>query len=225
MSRIERETKETRIDLEVRLPPAAEAAPGGTGADAETEDGGAGIRVDTGDAFLDHMVETLARYAGLGLRLEAEGDLRHHLVEDVAITLGLALADEVPAEAARYGWAVVPMDDALVEAAVDVGGRAWYEGRLPSNLYEHFLRSLAQNLGATLHVEVRRGRDKHHVVEAAVKATGLALRQALRVGDEVFSTKGSVRIRRVPEGGAPSGGGSERRGAPDRESRPGEEAP
>lgn len=177
MSRIERETKETRIELEV----------------------GRGSDVETGDAFLDHMLETLARYAGVELRVEAEGDLRHHLVEDVAISLGLALSDEVPAEAARYGWAVVPMDDALVEAAVDVGGRAWYEGRLPSNLYEHFLRSFAQNLGATLHVRVVRGRDRHHVVEAAVKATGLALRQALREGGEVFSTKGSVRLRRVPD--------------------------
>lgn len=177
MSRIERETKETRIELSVRV-------------------GGEAGRIDTGDTFLDHMLDTLARYAGLDLDVRATGDLRHHLVEDVAISLGAALADEVPAEATRYGWAVVPMDDALVEAAVDVGGRPWYEGRLPSTLYEHFLRSLAQNLEATLHVRVVRGRDRHHVVEAAVKATGLALRQALRQGGEVFSTKGSVRLRR-----------------------------
>jgi imidazoleglycerol-phosphate dehydratase len=89
------------------------------------------------------------------------------------------------------------MDDALVRAAIDIGGRAWYEGRLPSPLYEHFLQSLAVNLDATLHVEVVRGRDKHHVVEAAVKAVGLALRQALREGTEVFSTKGSVSVRRT----------------------------
>jgi imidazoleglycerol-phosphate dehydratase len=88
----------------------------------------------------------------------------------------------------------VPMDEALVQAAVDVGGRPWYVGRLPSTLYEHFLHSFATNLGATLHVKVIRGKDRHHMVEAAVKATGLALRQALREGDAVFSTKGSVSI-------------------------------
>ena len=88
------------------------------------------------------------------------------------------------------------MDDALVRATVDVGGRAWYEGRLPSALYEHFLQSLAMNLGANLHVEAARGRDKHHMVEAAVKATGLALRQALAKGEAVFSTKGAVEVER-----------------------------
>jgi imidazoleglycerol-phosphate dehydratase len=182
MSRLKRETRETQIDIDVRL---------GLGG------GGSTSEIATGDAFLDHMVNTLGRYAGLGLRVKAKGDLRHHLIEDVAIALGLALKDEVPATCARYGWATVPMDDALVRAAVDIGGRAWYEGRLPSALYEHFLQSFATNLGANLHVEVARGRDKHHVVEAAIKATGLALRQAMAQGDDaVFSTKGSVKVDR-----------------------------
>ncbi len=175
MTRLTRETGETRIQLDVRR----------TGGD---------IDVVTDEPFLTHMVVTLARYAGLGLTLEATGDLRHHLVEDVGITLGLALAREVPAEAERYGWASVPMDDALVRASLDLGGRPWFEGRLPSRLYEHFLQSRTVNLGATLHVVVDRGRDRHHLVEAAVKATGLALRQALREGEAVFSTKGSVRL-------------------------------
>ena len=181
MSRIERETRETQIVLAVSV-------------------GEGPVQVDTGEPFLTHMLETLARYAGLSLQVEARGDLRHHLVEDVAIALGLGLADEVPANAARYGWALLPMDDALVEAALDVGGRPWYEGRLPSTLYEHFLRSFATNLSATLHVRVVRGRDRHHVVEAAVKAVGLSLRQALAVGTGtgVFSTKGSVRLQRGP---------------------------
>jgi imidazoleglycerol-phosphate dehydratase len=175
MATLRRETRETRIHLEVRR----EAGP---------------IEVTTDDDFLTHMVETLARYAGVTLKLDATGDLRHHLVEDVAIALGLALAREVPERAERYGWATVPMDDAVVRSALDLGGRAWYEGRLPSPLYEHFLQSLAVNLGATLHIVVDRGRDRHHIVEAAVKATGLALRQALREGDDVFSTKGSVSL-------------------------------
>jgi imidazoleglycerol-phosphate dehydratase len=133
----------------------------------------------------------------LNIHLEAEGDLRHHLIEDVAITLGAALADEIPSTAARYGWAVVPMDEALVQAAVDLGGRPYFVGRVPSKLYTHFLRSFANNLGATLHVRVLRGKDRHHMVEAAVKALGLALKQALEEGNGVFSTKGIVNMTRL----------------------------
>lgn len=175
MARLKRETRETRIRLEL-LP-----------------DGGE-IDVETDDEFLSHMVVTLARYAGVGVHLRATGDLRHHLVEDVAITLGLAFREEVPAEAERFGSATIPMDDALVRASIDVGGRAWYEGPLPSPLYQHFLQALAVNMAATLHVIVDRGTDRHHVVEAAVKATGMALRQAMRRGDTIFSTKGAVAV-------------------------------
>lgn len=177
MSKLKRETRETRVECRVIR---------GTGSSDIT----------MADTFLRHMVETLARYSGLDITLDAEGDMRHHLIEDVAITLGLALKDEVPVQASRYGWAVVPMDEALVEAAIDVGGRPYFVGELPSTLYTHFLHSFATNLDATLHVRVVRGTDKHHMVEAAVKATGLALRQALEEGDAVFSTKGSVTLER-----------------------------
>ncbi|HKK93170.1 MAG TPA: hypothetical protein VJ925_07025 [Longimicrobiales bacterium] len=180
MTGLTRETKETQITIEIDLE-------------------GGEIDVRTDEVFLTHMMETFARYAGLGLTLRATGDMKHHLMEDVAITLGLALREEIPAEAERYGSATVPMDDALVRAAIDVGGRAWYEGTLPSDLWEHFLQSFADNLGATLHVIVDRGRDRHHVVEAAIKATGLAVRQAARKGDTVFSTKGSVKLQWTEE--------------------------
>ena len=179
MSKLKRDTKETQIVCDVRK---------GTGS----------TQVMVKDRFLAHMVETLARYASLDVVLEARGDLRHHLVEDVAITLGLALRDEIPERSARYGWAVVPMDEALAEAAVDLGSRPFYAGRTPSRLYTHFLQSFATNLGATVHVRVVRGEDRHHMVEAAVKALGLALRQALAEGDQVFSTKGSVTLERIP---------------------------
>ncbi len=184
MTRIRRETRETRVQLGVKRGE-------GTGT------------VTTDDQFLTHMVETLGRYAGVVIDLEAAGDLRHHLVEDVAITLGTALLDLVPEQAVRYGTATVPMDDALVTASVDVGGRPYYVGPLPSGLYQHFLQSIAVHLKATLHVRVIRGKDKHHIVEAAVKATGLALRQAMAKGDGggVFSTKGTVSFTRLPEKG------------------------
>lgn len=181
MSTIRRETRETRILLTLGRPE-GEAAPAG--------------QVQTGERFLDHMLTTFARYSGLQLVVQAEGDLRHHLIEDVAIALGLALRDEIPESCARYGDATVVMDDALVEVALDAGGRPYYEGPLPSGLYDHFFRSLADNAALTLHVLVRRGRDRHHIVEAAVKALGLALRTALAPGQAVFSTKGSVRIER-----------------------------
>jgi imidazoleglycerol-phosphate dehydratase len=183
MSEIVRETGETRVAVRVSAVDNADPA----------------IQVHTTDAFLDHMVRTLGRYAGLNLSVAAQGDLRHHLIEDVAITLGLALREELPATCRRFGHAVVPMDEALVEAALDAGGRAFYLGRLPSTLYEHFFRSLAENAGFTLHLRVLRGRDRHHVVEAAFKAFGFALRAASAAGEAVFSTKGAVRVERSRE--------------------------
>ena len=154
------------------------------------------VQVDTTEPFLTHMLETWARYAGLGLTLHARGDLKHHLVEDVAITLGAAVRDLLPATAARYGHRVIPMDDALVQVALDLGGRAYYQGPLPSKLYDHWMRSFADHAQCTLHVVVQRGRDRHHVVEAAFKALGLAVRDALVDGGSVFSTKGSVTWKR-----------------------------
>lgn len=173
MNTIVRETRETRV--EVRLAPGAERSD-----------------VATGHAFLDHMLVTFGAYAGLTLNVRASGDLPHHLIEDVAITLGEALARAVPERAGRYGTRTIPMDDALVEVSIDVGGRPYYEGPLPSKLFDHWMRSFAMQARATLHVRVIRGSDRHHVVEAAFKALGLALRDALAEGDALFSTKGAV---------------------------------
>lgn len=197
MIRIRRDTRET--DVRVAVSPTAE---GGQAA------------VVTSHEFLAHMLETLARYAGLSLEIEAEGDLEHHLVEDVAITLGLAFRELVPPTCARYGEATVPMDDALVQAVLDAGGRHYYEGPLPDTLWDHFFRSLADAARWTLHLRVLRGQDAHHVVEAAFKATGLALQQACRETEAVFSTKGSVRIRRDEAAGGDEPGGGADEGAP-----------
>ena len=150
--------------------------------------------VSTTVPFLDHMMTVLARYAGLDLSITASGDLRHHIIEDVALALGPAIAATIPATAARYGERSVPMDDALVRAVIDVGGRPFYCGPIPSSLYDHWLRSFAYAAGMTLHVTVLRGEDRHHVVEAAFKALGLALRQAAEDTGAVFSTKGAVSL-------------------------------
>ncbi|MEO5510216.1 MAG: imidazoleglycerol-phosphate dehydratase [Longimicrobiales bacterium] len=181
MTGLRRTTRETVVALRCSLAPQADDATG---------------TIATTDIFFDHMLNTLARYAGFRLDVEASGDLQHHLLEDVAISLGLALRDEMPESCARFGHAVIPMDEALVEVVVDAGGRPHYEGRLPSNLYEHVFRSFAINAGFTLHVRVIRGRDRHHIVEAAFKALGMALRVALKPGDAVFSTKGAIKIER-----------------------------
>jgi imidazoleglycerol-phosphate dehydratase len=178
MSTCIRETKETQIRVDLTR---------GTGiGDVETE-----VR------FLDHMLVTLARYAGFDLHVRARGDLKHHLIEDVAICIGAALSDFVPPSAARYGDRTVPMDDALVHCALDVGGRPYYQGPLPSTLYDHWMRSFTDNARATLHLRVLRGTNRHHIVEAAFKALGLALRDALEDhggNGAVFSTKGAVRL-------------------------------
>jgi imidazoleglycerol-phosphate dehydratase len=177
MSVIVRETTETTIRCELTR---------GTGK----------ADVATGRPFLDHMLVAFARYSGLDLTLRATGDLPHHLIEDVAICVGAALADMLPATAARYGDRTIPMDDALVHCAVDLGGRPYYRGPLPSKLYDHWMRSFADNARATLHIRVLRGTDRHHVVEAAFKALGLAVRDALVDSGAVFSTKGSVALRK-----------------------------
>jgi imidazoleglycerol-phosphate dehydratase len=147
---------------------------------------------DTGLAFFDHMLTTLGTYAGLSLQIQARGDLRHHVMEDVALALGRLIATVTPATARRYGERTVPMDDALVQAVLDLGGRPYFKGSLPSKLYTHWFRSFASAAGMTLHLRRLRGSDRHHLTEAAFKATGLALRDALRDDGVVFSTKGSV---------------------------------
>ncbi|HXC25547.1 MAG TPA: imidazoleglycerol-phosphate dehydratase [Gemmatimonadaceae bacterium] len=175
MSTVVRETKETKIRLQVEI---------GTGK----------ADVSTGVPFLDHMMVTFARYAGLDVTLTATGDLKHHTIEDVAIAMGTAIAELIPATAARYGERTMPMDEALVQACLDIGGRPYYLGPLPSKLYDHWMRSFADNAKATVHIRVFRGTDRHHMVEAGFKALGLALRDALRDTGVVFSTKGSVAL-------------------------------
>ena len=176
MTVVVRETKETTIRCELTR---------GTGR----------AEVTTGQAFLDHMLVAFARYSGLDLTVTATGDLPHHLIEDVAICVGAAVAALLPATAARYGDRTIPMDEALVHCAIDLGGRPFYRGPLPSSLYDHFMRSFSDNAKATLHLRVLRGTDRHHIVEAAFKSLGFAVRDAFVDSGAVFSTKGGVALR------------------------------
>lgn len=172
-AKLERGTRETRITVATRL------------------DGTGRARVATGVKFLDHMLTSLATHSLIDIELEGKGDLQHHTVEDVALALGQALSKALGNRAGirRFGHAIVPMDDALALAAIDLVRRPYSSIELqikravvedaPREDLEHFFTSLATALEATVHVRVMDGRNDHHKYEAAVKAFALALREAI----------------------------------------------
>lgn len=169
---LERSTRETQIRVSLDL------------------DGSGQFDVDCDIQFLKHMTETLARYASFDIAMSIHGDNDHHIIEDAAITLGKALRkalDDRPIE--RMATSVVPMDDALVMASLDLVDRPYCDADLPDPIYTHYMRSLAMSAGMTLHIVVIRGFDEHHIIEAAFKATGKALAQAVRTRDTELSTK------------------------------------
>ncbi len=187
-SRVARKSKETRLTATVRL------------------DGRGRIKVATGLPFLDHMLEQVARYAGVDLTLRGAGDVNvdtHHLVEDAGIVVGQTLSAALGDRAgiARFGTAYAPLDEALARVVVDLGKRPFISynvplrgriGTLESEVLEEFWKALSIHLGATIHVDVIRGRNRHHIAEATFKALGLALREAMRAGEgrAVPSSKG-----------------------------------
>ena len=170
-----RETKETRIEVKLTL------------------DGTGSIECEIDDEFLRHMVETLGRYSGVDMTITARGDIAHHLIEDVAITLGRAYREALGERPIRrMANAVVPMDEALVQATVDLIDRPFVHLELPDEMYMHFVRSFAMELKATIHTVVLRGKDQHHIIEATFKALGRALGEAMTETGNVVSTKSSV---------------------------------
>jgi imidazoleglycerol-phosphate dehydratase len=188
--RVARKTKETDVRVDLRLGPGE-------------------VAVATGVPFFDHMLEQLGKHGGMALAVKADGDLHvdaHHTVEDVGIGIGEALRQAVADKAglARYGHAVVPLDEALVEAVVDLSGRPHltFNADLPSgkkfigaydvDLTRDFFQALVNHALLTLHVNVRYGRNMHHIVEAIFKASARALRAATSpmAGAGVPSTKG-----------------------------------
>ncbi|RPI11568.1 MAG: imidazoleglycerol-phosphate dehydratase HisB [Actinobacteria bacterium] len=188
-----RNTRETAIEVELAV------------------DGTGKAEVSTGLPFFDHMLDQLARHGGFDLVVRASGDLAvdsHHTVEDVAITVGEALREALGEKVGvrRFASGLYPLDEALVEVALDLSGRPFivYDvpfgevlplGDPPFNpeLAEHFFQSFATSAAITLHVTKRAGRNTHHVVEATFKGVARCLRDAVRVeGDAVPSTKGSL---------------------------------
>ncbi len=190
--RITRKTKETQIQVTVSL------------------DGRGEAEVATGVGFFDHMLTHLARHGGFDLVVKAKGDLHidpHHTVEDVGICLGKAFLDAVaePVGLVRFGHAVVPMDEALAEVAVDFSGRPFlhFDAALPQGrvgefdieLAEEFLRAFSVNARMTVHVVLRYGKNTHHCIEAMFKAFARALGEAMRCDARVQgvpSTKGML---------------------------------
>jgi imidazoleglycerol-phosphate dehydratase len=175
-------------------------------------DGSGQAQVSTGLPFFDHMVSQLGRHGGLDLTVSAQGDLEvdaHHTVEDVGIVLGEALAAALGDKAGvrRFASMAVPLDEALVEAALDLSGRPYLHygvevapdavplGNPPfePQLAEEFWRALTTSAGITLHIGLRSGRNTHHILEASFKAVARSLRDAVRIeGADVPSTKGRL---------------------------------
>jgi imidazoleglycerol-phosphate dehydratase len=190
-AKIERNTRETQISLELSL------------------DGGE-VAPATGVGFLDHMLELLGRHGRLGLIVNATGDLEtgaHHTVEDVGIALGQALDEALGDRSGirRYAYAAVPMDEALATCAIDISGRPLcrFEADLPavsiagfdSELAEEFFRAVASNAKLTLHLGTSYGSNAHHMIEACFKAFARALREAVSIDPDetgVPSTKGTL---------------------------------
>lgn len=186
---VQRSSKETKVKVTVNL------------------DGNGRSDVETGIRFLDHMLDSFSTHSMIDIRVRASGDLQHHVVEDVALSLGNALSKALGDRKSlkRFGFAVVPMDDALALAALDLVRRPYSSIELglqrpmledaPREDLEHFFSSLATSLEATLHVKVMSGRNDHHKFEAAVKATALSLRAAATLDNRrrgVPSSKGMM---------------------------------
>ncbi len=175
--RVGRQSAETRVALELRLK--------GTGR----------LGWESPEPSIAHPLEALTRYAGWDLRITSTGEDPHHRAEDVALALGRAFRHTLPDRGIRrFASALVPMDESLVEVALDLIDRPYYRTDLtPTSLAEHFLRSFVTEAQMTYHQRILRGGEIHHLLEATFKATGVALADAVRPARRPLSTKGRVR--------------------------------
>jgi len=183
-----RKTKETAVELNLNL-------------DGEGKD-----EIETGVGFFDHMLTLFARHGGFDLDVTCDGDLfvdPHHSVEDIGIVLGQAIKEALGDKNGirRYGSALIPMDETLAEVALDLSGRSYLVfhadftaervGEFPTEMTEEFFRALADNAGMTLHINLRYGKNNHHMIEGIFKAFAHALKDAVAVTNEgILSTKG-----------------------------------
>ncbi|MFH0938166.1 MAG: imidazoleglycerol-phosphate dehydratase HisB [Planctomycetota bacterium] len=192
---IQRQTKETNIALSVDL------------------DGVGRSKVNSGVGFFDHLLSTLAKHSAIDCEVSCKGDVQiddHHAVEDIGIVLGQAVQKALGDKTGirRFGFASAPLDEALAQVTVDLSGRAFFAlsgrqrlgkgkvGAFDVELLEDFLSAFANASGTTIHVEIRAGRNRHHILEAIVKALARALRQAVERDDritDVPSTKGTLK--------------------------------
>lgn len=190
MTSIKRETKETKIELSLEIYGKGES------------------QIETNIGFFDHMLQSLAKHALFDLKIKCEGDIYvdfHHSVEDVGIVLGEALKKEIyPVKnIERFSNSIVVMDEAAIECAIDIANRAFLVYDLPldgkigefdAELIEEFFRALIFNASLTTHIIFKRGKNKHHIAEAAFKAFAISLRRALYKNERVKtpSTKGVI---------------------------------
>ena len=191
IAQINRKTAETKIELALNL------------------DGVGTANVDTGCGFLEHMLTLFAKHARFDLKVKCEGDTQvdyHHTVEDIAIVLGQAVAQALGDKKGieRYGYMVLPMDEALILSSVDLSGRAYLNcdlkipsykvGDFDTELVEEFFLAFVRNCGCNLHIKQLEGKNSHHIIEGAFKSVARSLAAAVNINeeykDEIPSTKG-----------------------------------
>lgn len=164
--------------------------------------------IRTGVVFLDHMLTSFSRHSGIDVELRCSGDLDvddHHTVEDVALVLGKAITDALGDKKGigRYGWAIIPMDEALARCSIDLGGRSYCVFKaefarpviqgLSTEMVEHFFVSLSRTMNANLHLAMLEGKNTHHLIEALFKSLAYAMKQAVSIeGAGIKSTKGVI---------------------------------
>jgi imidazoleglycerol-phosphate dehydratase len=190
LGKVSRKTKETEIEAILDI------------------DGEGSFNINTGIPFFTHLLELFTKHGRFNIELRAEGDIEvdfHHLVEDIGIVLGQAFGEALGQKRGirRYSWALVPMDETLVRVSIDLSGRPYLDYNVKieeplivhfnAQLIEEFIRAFVHNASITFHLDLIRGKNAHHIVEAVFKAFGIVLREAAEVlfpGNDIPTTKG-----------------------------------
>lgn len=187
--KINRKTSETDIELTIDF------------------DASYSAKLETELGFLNHMLNTFAKYCDIDIQMKATGDLHvdpHHLVEDIAIVLGKAIRERIDqnTKIKRFGYTILPMDDSLILLSLDLSGRSYlnydvsinkpFVGGIEEEIYKEFFMKLTNNTMMNLHIQQLAGENGHHIIENIFKALGLCLKDALQITEDVLSTKGTI---------------------------------